>query len=46
MGFALDQVVPWGSSVDEEARTFALTEKELGLRLLDCADGLPPSTPR
>jgi hypothetical protein len=37
--FALDHIVPWGRSFDEYRRMFALTEQELGLRLLGCGDG-------
>jgi len=37
--FTLDQVVPWGRSFDEYRAMFALSEPELGLRLLGCGDG-------
>jgi hypothetical protein len=37
--FTLDQVVPWGRSFDEYRRMFALTEAELGLRIVGCGDG-------
>ena len=37
--FTLDQVVPWGRSFDEYRRMFALSEHELGLRILGCGDG-------
>lgn len=37
--FTLDQVVPWGRSFDEYRRMFALTEAELALRIVGCADG-------
>lgn len=37
--FTLDQVVPWGRSFDEYRRMFELTDAELGLRILGCADG-------
>jgi len=37
--FTLDQVVPWGRSFDEYRRMFALTEAELGLRIIGCGDG-------
>src|SRR5262245_44701463 len=37
--FTLDQVVPWGRSFDEYRRMFALTEHDLGVRLLGCGDG-------
>lgn len=39
MGFTLDKVVPWGRSYDEYVRMFALTEADLGLRMLGCGDG-------
>src|SRR5690349_16831355 len=37
--FTLNQVVPWGRSFDEYRLMFALTERELELRLLGCGDG-------
>jgi len=37
--FTLDQVVPWGRSFDEYLRMFALTEPDLGSRILGCGDG-------
>jgi|HubBroStandDraft_6_1064221.scaffolds.fasta_scaffold321123_1 hypothetical protein len=37
--FALDQVVPWGRSFEEYRRMFALSEADLQLRILGCADG-------
>lgn len=37
--FTLDQVVPWGRSFDEYRRMFALTDAELRLRIVACADG-------
>jgi hypothetical protein len=37
--FTLDQVVPWGRSFDEYRRMFALTDADLQLRILGCADG-------
>ncbi len=37
--FTLDQVVPWGRSFDEYRRMFALTEADLGAKILGCADG-------
>ena len=37
--FTLDQVVPWGRSFDEYRRMFALTDADLRLRILGCADG-------
>lgn len=39
MPFSLDQVVPWGRSFDEYVRMFALSEVDLGKRILGCADG-------
>ena len=38
--FTLDQVVPWGRSFDEYRAMFALTDAELGLRIIGCGDGL------
>lgn len=35
----LDGVVPWGRSFEEYARMFALSGRELGGRILRCADG-------
>lgn len=37
--FTLDRVVPWGRSFDEYRLMFDLSEKELALRVLGCADG-------
>jgi hypothetical protein len=37
--FALDQVVPWGRSFAEYRRMFALSDADLQLRILGCADG-------
>ena len=37
--FTLDQVVPWGRSFDEYRRMFALTDADLRMRILGCADG-------
>jgi hypothetical protein len=37
--FTLDQVVPWGRSFEEYLRMFAMTESDLGLRILGCGDG-------
>src|SRR5262245_13210900 len=37
--FTLEQVVPWGRSLDEYRRMFALTDADLGLRILGCGDG-------
>lgn len=37
--FTLDQVVPWGRSFEEYQRMFALSDADLHLRILGCADG-------
>jgi hypothetical protein len=37
--FTLDDVVPWGRSFDEYRRMFALTDADLGSRILGCGDG-------
>ena len=37
--FTLDHVVPWGRSFEEYRRMFALTDADLGLRILGCGDG-------
>jgi hypothetical protein len=37
--FTLDQVVPWGRSFDEYRRMFTLSDADLRLRILGCADG-------
>lgn len=39
MGLKLEKVVPWGRSLDEYVRMFALTSDELNLKILDCAGG-------
>ncbi len=39
MAFTLDKVVPWGRSLDEYRRMFALTDSDLEKRILGCADG-------
>jgi len=39
MSFTLSQVVPWGRSFTEYVAMFALTEAELGGRILGCGDG-------
>jgi SAM-dependent methyltransferase len=39
MAFTLDEVVPWGRSFDEYVHMFDLSEEDLGLRILGCADG-------
>jgi hypothetical protein len=35
----INDVYPWGRTLDEYRRMFALEEKELGLRIISCADG-------
>jgi SAM-dependent methyltransferase len=37
--FTLDGVVPWGRSFDEYQRMFALSERDLELKILGCGDG-------
>jgi hypothetical protein len=37
--FTLHQVVPWGRSFPEYRRMFALSDADLKLRILGCADG-------
>jgi hypothetical protein len=37
--FTLEQVVPWGRSFEEYRRMFALSDGDLALRILGCADG-------
>jgi hypothetical protein len=37
--FTLNDVVPWGRSLNEYRRMFALSEEDLGRRILGCADG-------
>jgi hypothetical protein len=37
--FALKHVVPWGRSLSEYRRMFALSDEDLGHRILGCADG-------
>jgi hypothetical protein len=39
MGFKLENVVPWGRSLDEYIRMFDLTADDLSLKILDCAGG-------
>jgi hypothetical protein len=39
MPVTLDQVVPWGRSLDEYVRMFDLSPADLGLKILDCAGG-------
>jgi hypothetical protein len=37
--FTLEAVVPWGRSFDEYRSMFALSDRDLGLRILDCGGG-------
>ncbi len=37
--FTLDEVVPWGRSFDEYRRMFALSDRELDLKIVGCGDG-------
>ena len=39
MAFTLDKVVPWGRSYDEYVAMFALSERDIGGRILGCGDG-------
>ncbi|MBW4521812.1 MAG: SAM-dependent methyltransferase [Scytolyngbya sp. HA4215-MV1] len=39
MGFKLEQVVPWGRSLDEYRHMFDLRPEDLKQRILDCAGG-------
>lgn len=39
MSFSLKQIVPWGRSFAEYVAMFALTEEDLGKRILGCGDG-------
>jgi hypothetical protein len=39
MPFTLDNVVPWGRSMEEYVAMFELSERELNSRILGCADG-------
>jgi hypothetical protein len=39
MTFKLESVIPWGRSLEEYLRMFALTPDELPLKILDCAGG-------
>lgn len=39
MSVTLDQVVPWGRSLDEYRGMFSLSDADLGSRLLGCGDG-------
>ena len=37
--FTLDDIVPWGRSFNEYRRMFALTDEELAIAIVGCADG-------
>jgi hypothetical protein len=37
--FTLNQIIPWGRSFEEYRRMFALSDADLQLRILGCADG-------
>lgn len=39
MAFKYETVVPWGRSFEEYQRMFALTEKDLNLKIIGCGDG-------
>jgi hypothetical protein len=39
MAFSLDRAVPWGRSLAEYRRMFALTKEQFRIRILGCADG-------
>ena len=39
MAFTLEQIVPWGRSLDEYVRMFSLTDEDLNLKILGCGDG-------
>jgi hypothetical protein len=39
MSFALDQIVPWGRSYGEYVAMFSLSQADLNLCILGCADG-------
>lgn len=39
MSFSLKNIVPWGRSFDEYAAMFALSDEDLGKRILGCGDG-------
>src|SRR4051794_17045803 len=39
MAFQYSEAVPWGRSFDEYRRMFALSEADLALRIIGCADG-------
>src|SRR5262249_61132543 len=39
MSITLDQVVPWGRSLDEYRRMFDMSERDLSVKILGCGDG-------
>jgi len=39
VAFKYETVVPWGRSFEEYQRMFALTEKDLNLKIIGCGDG-------
>jgi hypothetical protein len=39
MTMKLNEVIPWGRSFEEYRRMFALTDEDLGGRILGCGDG-------
>lgn len=39
MGFTLQDIVPWGRNLEEYRKMFRLTDQELELPILSCADG-------
>ena len=39
MSVTLDQVVPWGRSLEEYRRMFDMSERDLAARILGCGDG-------
>ena len=39
MSITLDQVVPWGRSLDEYRRMFDMSERDLDAKILGCGDG-------
>ena len=38
MSFTLDQVVPWGRSLDEYRRMFDMSERDMAANILGCGD--------
>lgn len=39
MPFTLENIVPWGRSLDEYISMFQLSGKDLDAKILGCADG-------